>query len=136
WSGTMLFGANGQVTRTDAANKEEGYPNPILKAKLQQLRPQKWMTNHGQSHIPIDFFVVISFPSNIIKSISPENPIPEKVVHNNQLFFRVESLEQVYTSKQVEMDQLMQLARKLVQAHVPENANVMEKYGIHAGELI
>ena len=33
------------------------------------------------------------------------------------------------------MDQLRQLAGKLVQAHVPENANVMEKYGIHAGEL-
>src|SRR5690625_1966596 len=106
WSGTILFGENGQVTRTDDANKEEGFPNPTPQAKLQQHRLQNWLNNHGQSHIPIDFFVVISFPSTIIKSISPENPIPEKVVHNNQLFFRVESLEPVYTSKQVELDQL------------------------------
>ena len=136
WSGTILFGENGQVTRIDAENKEEGFPNPIPQAKLQQHCLLKWINNHGQSHIPIDFFVVISFPSTIIKSISPEHPIPEKVVHNNQLFFRIEALDQVYTSQQVEMDQLRQLARKLVQAHVPENANVMEKYGIHAGELI
>lgn len=136
WSGTILFGENGQVTRIDAVNKEEGFPNPLPQAKLQQYRLQKWLNNHDQSHIPIDFFVVISFPSTIIKSISPKNPIPEKVVHNNQLFFKIDALEQVYPSKQVGMVELMQLAKLLAQAHVPENTNVIEKYGIHAVELI
>src|SRR5699024_8023563 len=123
WSGTILVGENGQGTRMDAENKEEGFPNPIPQAKLQQHRLQKWLNSHGKSHTPINFFVVISFPSTIIKSISTEHPISEKVVHNNQLFFRIEAMEQIYTSQQVEMDQLRQLARKLVQAHVPENAN-------------
>lgn len=136
WSGTLLFGENGQVIRIDAKNKEEGFPNPLPQAKLQQHRLQKWLNNHGQPHTHIDFFVVISFPSTIIKSISPEHPIPEKVVHNNQLFFRIEEMEQIYPSKQVEKGQLMQLAEKLVKAHVPENVNVMKKYGIPAGELI
>ena len=136
WSGTILFGENGQVTRIDAENKEEGFPNPIPQAKLQQHRLQKWLNNHGQSHIPIDFFVVISFPSTIIKSISTEHPIPEKVVHNNQLFFRIEAMEQIYPSQQVEMDQLRQLAGKLVEAHMPENVNVLERYGVSTGELI
>lgn len=89
WSGTILFGENGQVTRIDAENKEEGFPNPIHQAKLQQHRLQRWLNNHGLSNIPIDFFVVISFPSTIIKSISPEHPIPQKVAHNNQLFFHI-----------------------------------------------
>lgn len=87
WSGTILFGENGQVTRVDAEQKEEGFPNPISQAKLQQRRLQNWLNNHSLINIPIDYFIVISFPSTIIKSSSPEHSIPEKIVHNHQLFF-------------------------------------------------
>jgi ribosomal protein L37AE/L43A len=136
WSGTIMFGENGQVTRVNPENMEEGFPNPILQAKLQQHRLQKWLSNHGCSDIPIDFLVVISFPSTIIKSLSPEQPIPDNVVHNNQLLFRIQELEQLYHSRQLGMDQLMKLSHLLADAHVPEKTTVMERFGIAADELI
>src|SRR5690625_1331963 len=111
WSGTIVFWENGQVTRMDAEQKEEGFPNPIPQAKLQQRRLQNWLNNHGLINIPIDYFVVISFPSTIIKSSSPEHSIPKKVVHNHQLFFRIEALDKIYLSKVSEMGQLIKLAR-------------------------
>src|SRR5699024_5828549 len=136
WSGTIVFGENGQVTRIDAEHKEERFPNPIPHAKLQQRRLQNWLNNHGQTNIPIDYFVVISFPSTIVKSESPEHSIPQKIVHNHQLFFRIEALEKIYPSKGSEMGQLIKLAERLTKAHMPKSINILEKYGLTIGDLI
>jgi len=136
WSGTIVFGENGQVTRIDAEQKEEGFPKPIPQAKLQQRRLQNWLNNHGLINIPIDYFVVISFPSTIIKSSSPEHSIPEKIVHNHQLFFRIEALDKIYPVKVARIDQLMKQAERLMKAHMPKSIHILEKYSISIRELI
>src|SRR5690625_2908231 len=53
WYGTILFSEHGQVIRLNKQNKEEGFPNPILQAKLQQYRLRKWLRNKGLSDISI-----------------------------------------------------------------------------------
>ncbi len=136
WYGTVIFGDNGQVTRIGDNGIEEGFPNPIPQAKLQQHRLQKWLHSQGVSNIPIDFLVVISFPSTIIKSASAEIPIPDRVIHNNQLFFEIQKVEETYQQPIMKMPQLMELAQQLKKAHTHPNTNILEKYSITAGELI
>src|SRR5690625_4932171 len=135
WSGTIIFGENGQLTRMDAEHKEEGFPNPIPQAKLQQRRLQNWLNNHGLTNIPIDYFVVISFPSTIVKSASLEHSIPQKIVHNHQLFFRIAALDKIYPVKVAGIGRLKKLAERLMKAHMPKSINILEKYSISIGEL-
>src|SRR5690625_5330014 len=66
WSGTIVFGENGQVTRMDAEQKEEGFPNPINKEKLQQRRLQNWLNNYGLINIPIYNLLIIIIPTYIL----------------------------------------------------------------------
>ncbi|SET66261.1 Nuclease-related domain-containing protein [Oceanobacillus limi] len=47
WYGTLLFNRNGQVTRIDDDAKEEGFQNPIVQAKMQRYRLQRWLNNKG-----------------------------------------------------------------------------------------
>src|SRR5690625_1413490 len=117
WYGTVIFGENGQVIRVGDHGIEEGFPNPIPQAKLQQHRLQKWFHSHGFPNIPIDFFVVISFPSTIIKSASVDIPIPDKVIHNNHLFFEIQKMGKIYQEPIVAMNKLMALAQQLKDAH-------------------
>jgi hypothetical protein len=135
WNGTIIFGENGQVIRMDAEQKEEGFMNPIPQAKLQQRRLRNWLNRHS-SGIPIDYFVVISFPSTIVKSASSKHPIPDKIIHNNQLIFQIEALDCIYPSKVAKMGQLMKLAEQLKKAHMPQSIDVLEKYGIAGVELV
>lgn len=136
WYGTVIFGENGQVTRIGDNGIEEGFPNPIPQAKLQQHRLQKWLHSNGISHIPIEFFVVISFPSTMIKSVSAAFPIPDKVIHNSHLLFEIRNLDEVYQKPMIKMPQLRELAQDLIKAHTPLNTNILKKYGITAQELI
>lgn len=136
WYGTIIFGENGQVTRVGDDGIEEGFPNPIPQAKLQQHRLQNWLHSYGISNFPVDFYVVISFPSTIIKSESSKFPIPVRVIHNSQLFFEIQKMDRNYQVSIVKMNQLMELAQQLKKAHTSSLGNIMDKYGIATEELI
>ena len=134
--GTILFGESGQVTRIGDDGIEEGFPNPIPQAKLQQHRLRNWLHSSGISNIPIDYFVVISFPSTIIKSGSPGYPIPKQVVHNSQLLFEIQKLDQVYTEPKLGLGELEILSEKFIKSHTPSNIKILDKYGMTEHELI
>ena len=136
WYGTVIFGENGQVIRIGDNGIEEGCPNPIPQAKLQQPRLRKWLNSHGLPNIPIHFFIVISFPSTIIKSASDQHPIPAQVIHNNQLFFEIPKLDKMYQNSILRSSNLLELGQQLKAAHTPSTQNLLDKYGIELGELM
>lgn len=135
WYGTILFGENSQVTRISDSGHEEGFSNPPLQAKLQRFRLQRWLDLQGLSDLPVTFFVVISFPSTIIKS-TPSHPIPKQVIHNNDLLFNIQALEQVYSVCKTDRIDIQLIGDRLIKAHTPSNLDVLTKYGIKSNELI
>lgn len=117
WYGTIFFHESGQVTRVGDNEVEEGFPNPIPQAKLQRHRLIKWLNQHTTLNIPLDYFVVISFPSTIIKSKPSNYPIPKEVIHNNHLFYKIQELDEVYSNQAIQKKQLLDLAAKLIEAN-------------------
>lgn len=136
WYGTIFFCESGQVTRVGDDGKEEGFPNPIPQAKLQKHRLKKWLHTNGYNNVTVDFLIVISFPSTIIKSSSPSYPIPHQVIHNNDLLFRIQSLESKYIEENYSMKQLNELSTALLQAHTQPQTNILDKYNVNKEELI
>jgi len=136
WYGTILFGENGQVTRVGDDGREEGFPNPIPQAKLQKHRLQKWLNKQVQLEIPLHFFVVISFPSTIIRSTSPKYPIPKGVIHNSNLAFEIEKLKDVYTIQKAKMNVLIKCSKQLIKAHTPISEKLLGKYNVSVDELL
>lgn len=135
WYGTIIFGENGQVTRIGDDGIEEGFPNPIPQAKLQKYRLQKWLYNHRFSKLPIHFFVIISFPSTIIKSASSNYPIPNEVIHNNNLLFNIHELDGVYPLLKIKKNEMIKLGKQLCHVHHPTSENILKKYNILGDEL-
>ncbi|WP_100009763.1 nuclease-related domain-containing protein [Lentibacillus sediminis] len=130
WYGTLIFGEKGQVIRIGDNQEEEGFSSPIPQAKTQQYRLQRWLQKHGYTKVLLPFFVVISFPSTIIKVASPDKHIPEEVVHNNELFFEIQELGQNHPARTYKMNQLKNLASLLIKANVPKPAKTLDKYGV------
>ncbi|MBY7144743.1 NERD domain-containing protein [Virgibacillus sp. NKC19-3] len=136
WYGTVIFGENGQVTRINDENKEDGFENPNSQAKLQRHRLQRWLRLQCDMELPIKFFIVISFPSTIIKSATSQNLIPKEVIHKNDLYFKIEALSNELTVNYMEKEQLMNLAKRLMAAHKPQDENILDRFRITKNELI
>ncbi|MEN2767271.1 NERD domain-containing protein [Ornithinibacillus xuwenensis] len=129
WYGSILFGENGQVIRIGDDGREEGFPNPLPQAKLQQYRLKRWLNKSGIMNTPLDFFIVISFPTTILKAIPPYS-IPEKVIHNNQLFPIIQELDKHYTNSIFSQQELSNISRKLIESHQQYEKSVLEKYNV------
>lgn len=136
WYGTVIFGENGQVTRIADDGTEEGFPNPVAQAQLQQHRLIQWLQTRGLPHIPIGFLVVISFPSTIIKSYSPEHPIPKSVIHTNQILLKIIEFEKVYRREAVNITQLKKLSNLMIELHSPADFNLVDRYMIKPEDII
>ncbi|MFD2044409.1 nuclease-related domain-containing protein [Ornithinibacillus salinisoli] len=135
WYGTLLFDKEGNVIRIGDDGKEEGFPNPIVQVKMQEYRLRKWLHNIGFSDLPIHYFVVISFSSTILKSISPDENIPSNIIHSNKLYLKIRELNQVNEQSLYVHDQLLKLSNILIQAHSPSTANVLLKYKISRDDI-
>lgn len=135
WYGTIEFGENGQVTRYGDNDIVEGFPNSVPQAKLQRHRLQKWLASHSITAPPINFFVVISSPSTIIKPARP-GLIPDKVLHNSELFFEIQRLESEYTEPVVKMKNVRALFEFISANIIKEIKTPLEKYQITYDELI
>lgn len=135
WYGTIEFGENGQVTRYGDNTIVEGFSNPVPQAKLQRHRLRKWLERHSITAPPIDFFVVISFPSTIIKPVSP-GLLPENILHNSELFFQIQALEKEYTKPIIKMERVHYLVDFLKSNSIIESRHPLEKYNMSDRDLI
>src|SRR5699024_9213879 len=97
WYGTLYFDGERQVIRIGDDGCEEGLPNPITQVKLQCHRLQQWLHTHDFPSMPIHYFVVISFPSTIVKPLYPEYPVPSEVIHSKSLFIHLQQLNHKHT---------------------------------------
>lgn len=136
WYGTIIFGENGQVIRVGDDGMEEGFPNPLHQVKLQRHRLRQWLQSRSIPEIPIMYFVVISYPSTIIKSISPDHPIPEKVIHNNELFFKIQTLDRQFTKLKMDRVQLEHCTHVLNQAQTSFKRDIWATYNINKNALV
>lgn len=135
WYGTILFEENGQVIRISDDKEEEGFPNPVLQAKLQRHRLRKWLNKKGYFKIPILFLVVISFPSTILKT-SPTVSIPDEVIHANQLIFKWKNIINDENLFEIPRENLQAISADLLRSHTQSKSDLLGKYDIDASELM
>ena len=136
WQGTVIFDENGQTIRKRGTEEEEGFPNPISQVKTQTFRLQKWLRKHNFPELKIEFFVVISFSSTIIKPSHPTFQIPEQVIHNNQLYFKIMELEKKKYPYQTTINNLKIISQKLIELHTPPIINLFHKYKLNQLDFI
>src|SRR5690625_7873262 len=110
---------------------EEGFPNPLHQVKLQRHRLKQWLQSRSIPELAIVYFVVISYPSTIIKSISPNHPIPETVIHNKELFFKIQKMDRQSSKLKMYNVQLEHCKHVLHQAKTCFKRDIVAKYNFN-----
>lgn len=133
--GTLYFDDDfNQMIRT-ANDKEEGFQDPISQAKWHQQQLRSFLKLHNIT-LPIEFFVVISDPSTIVKTNPRNREAMKKVVHGHSLLEKIAEVNSRYQNEMLDAKEVRKLSKLLLKSHTPEDIDVLAKYGLSVGDIL
>ncbi|MBY0121994.1 nuclease-related domain-containing protein [Bacillus sp. S/N-304-OC-R1] len=133
-SGTLYFDSKFKQLIRYKNDHEDGFLDPISQAERQKRELGNWLAKKNII-LPIEFLVVISNPSTIIKT-DPQNYRAFKyVLHAHEIIERVGKLKTTYREEKLAKRDIQKLARILIKNHTPETFNILEYYKISADSL-
>lgn len=134
--GTLVFDEPFNQLIRVVDDVEEGFQDPISQAKWHKRQLQQWLEDHGFPALPIDFLVVISEPSTIIKAATHSPETKRHVVHAQALLERMMRVTKRYQEDVLDDKTLRKLCKWLLKSHAPKHTNVLEKYHVSETELL
>lgn len=131
--GTLIFDAKfNQLIRIVDGASEEGFPDPLLQVKRQEMQLRKWLSLHGLYNIPIESLIVISSPRTIIKT--SDEMLPNKIIHGANLPNRIKQMENQY--KEDIIGNVDGLINQIMNEHIPQRQNIFAQYKLKKEELL
>jgi hypothetical protein len=136
-AGTILFDTQFNQLIRSINGIEEGFQDPLLQVKRQQLQLKDWLITNHFPMIPIETLVVFSNPQTIIKTVNTNSSqVPKKVIHSTFLPFKFEEFEKVHKTSHVTSRELKKLSSLLLKKHTPHSPNLLSQYDIKVTEIL
>lgn len=136
WTGTLIFNPQFQQVIRIQNDKEEGFPDPISQAWHQTNQFRNWLDLNGFPRIPLDFLVVISHPSTIIKAETDPLQISMKVLHSHHLLSKMNGIENKYPQEKTDSKEIRKLCRTLLKKHTPVQSEILEHFNVSAEDIL
>lgn len=134
--GTLHFEKDFKQLIRTANGQEEGFSDPISQAKWHKHHLRRWLLEQGFPHFPIEFLVVISHPSTIVKITANYTEAQRYVVHNQIFLERIFELGRSYSKVSLDKKLLKKLSKKLLNGHVSEDIDILKRHGIPESDLM
>lgn len=132
--GTLYFDEDFKQMIRIANEKEEGFQDPISQAKWHQHQLRSLLKLHNIT-LPIEYFVVISDPSTIVKTSPKNREAMKKVVHGHSLLEKIAEVDSRYQNEILDSKEVRKLSKLLLKSHTPEDIDVLVKYGLRIGDI-
>nr|WP_019152501.1 nuclease-related domain-containing protein [Robertmurraya massiliosenegalensis] len=133
--GTLYFDESFKQLIRTANDKEEGFQDPLSQAKWHQQQLTNWLRSNG-FNLPVDYYVVISNPSTIIKTSPQNKQALNKVVHGHSLLERIDEVNHTCKNPLYDEKTTRKISRLLLKRTTQESFDLLKKYGIKEEELL
>ncbi|GLB60030.1 nuclease-related domain-containing protein [Cytobacillus sp. NCCP-133] len=134
WNGTIMFEPEFHQLIRIHNDKEEAFQDPISQAEHQSRQLKKWIQSNGFPQIPIEYAVVLSSPSTIIKS--PNKQISTKVIHAHRLLNKISLIDETHKLVCIQDKEIKRLNRTLLKNHVPHEVDILNFFKINLDTLL
>jgi hypothetical protein len=136
FSGTLFFDPQfNQMIQTTLNGEERGYPHPIEQANLQAEELKKWLSKRG-INLPVEFFIVISKPSTILRTPPRNSQINQKIIHSQYLISKIDKVSMSYKEKQLDIKALKKVSKIILKEHTLESLDILKFYKISMDEIL
>ncbi|MFO1446314.1 NERD domain-containing protein [Bacillus sp. Bva_UNVM-123] len=132
--GTLYFDSTfKQLLRMNDSN-EEGFLDPLSQAQQQKNAFRKWL-NSMEISIPIDYLVVISNPSTIIKTNEHNFEALKRVTHAHNIFDKIAHIQKKLNKEVLSFKEITKIKRHLLKKHIHQQINILEFYKIRQEDI-
>lgn len=128
-SGSLYFDHTFKQLIRTLNDIENGFICPIVQAERHVSKLNKWFLSRKIS-LPIEYLVVISNPSTIIKTDPHNIKAIDKVIHAHELVEKVEMIRKKHFEEKFSMKEVKKLAKQIVKNHTPLPYNPLKYYQI------
>lgn len=133
YTGTLYFDPSfNQLIQTTQAG-EKGYPCPVEQANQQRRELKKWLEARNIS-IPIEFLVIISKPTTILKTAPGNKHIFQKVLHAQFLLGKIQKIK--HEEPLLIPKEFKKLSRLILKENSPEIFDILSFYKINPTEIL
>lgn len=133
--GTLYFDQpSSQLIRT-LNEKEEGLPDPITQAKRHKKQLENWFKENLHIQLPVEYLIVITNPSTIIKTDPRKYQLFKKVIHSSLFLERFEEIRGRYNEEIYESKQLRKITKLLLKSHTPPTFDILKMYQLTEKEI-
>lgn len=133
FAGTLLFDDQGQFIRI-LNEQQEGYSDPVAQSQYHQRCLRKWLSSHHFPTLPVDYVVVVSKPSSIIKMENTDPEIRKRVLPASKLSAYVDHLNH-FPNETIDLKTQRKLCKQFLKMHSPYYSNLLKEYNLAEKDL-
>jgi hypothetical protein len=119
----------------DFNGKVDAFSDPISQVRRHRYQLRSWLEKNKLLLAPIDFLVIVSNPSTIIKIDPPNHPNSQIICKSDSLPFKVENFEAKYKKEYLTSKDLNKITRLLLKQHLPHNPDLLPQFQIHKSDI-
>lgn len=135
YGGPLYFDPDfNQLIQTNTKGEVKGYPNPIEQARVQCSEMEKWLLKRN-INIPVEFFIIISKPSTILKTAPGHVKMLQRVLHVQFLLKSIEKIKAAHKKEVLSPKHMKKISRSLLKEHTPKSFDILKHYEISTSEI-
>lgn len=135
YNGMLYFDPDfNQFIQTNKKGEAKGYLNPLEQASQQCAELKTWLEKRNIP-IPVDFLIIISKPSTILKTAPGYAKMLQKVKHIQFLLKSIEKIKNSCQADAISSKNLKKLSRFILKDHTPETFDILKYYGIQKTDI-
>lgn len=135
-AGTVYFDIPFQQMIRTFDGKEESFSCPIVQSNRHVAQLKEWLRKNQFPNIPILNYVVFSNSSTILKTDPNYQHVFEKVITAANLPNKLNAIRTSYPTKILNKAKIGKLIKLFKQQHVPQDLDILKKYGLERSDLI
>jgi len=136
-SGTITVGDPlQQCIQTDENGKERRIKDPLTQVKQHRLQLIKWLQKHFPHQIPVDYLIVNTHPSGIIRVVDPKSEYVEKFFAEERFPHKFQELVSSYSQTVLSPNMIHQLVNLLKQKNTELDSTPLKRYNILPHEVL
>ncbi|SHT19505.1 Nuclease-related domain [Mycobacteroides abscessus subsp. abscessus] len=133
--GKLFFDSGfGQLIRMKDG-EENGFQDPLTQARRQQDMLSKWLLKDGGVRVPIEYFVVVSNPSSIIRTDPGKAHLFKRVIHGNKLPERINGLGSKFKLDVLDQRGVKRVCKLLLKSHRPTEYDALGRFGLSPSDI-
>ncbi|PLR96096.1 nuclease-related domain-containing protein [Bacillus sp. T33-2] len=135
-TGTLFFDRTFEQLIRISKENEEKFINPVAQAERQHRQFSKWLKDHHFNVIPVDYMVVFTHPSTILKSSPDYSQLNHKACDIELLSKNIDRLSQWYKTEKMSVKEIKRLTTLLLKKHSPHRPNILKTYNLSSTDII